>query len=132
MVASPAQQLEALGYQVQRGGGQHRVCVEIPRCAGCRNWVANWIAVLASVTVAAAIAGTLIQSFVFSDVAAPSWLKVYHHGPGNVGTGIGLVIGFVAGLLAMAWERKQSGRKSANTYPPVVSLRRLGWSFTSD
>ena len=63
---------------------------------------------------------------------APSWLRVYHRGIGNVGTGIGLVLGFVAALLGMAWERKRSGRQSANTYPPIVSLRQLGWSFISD
>jgi len=42
------------------------------------------------------------------------------------------VLGFLAALLGMARERKQSGRQSANTYPPVVSLRHLGWSFLSD
>lgn len=92
----------------------------------------GWIAVVAIVTLATAIAGTIIQSFVFPEAAASSWLRIYHHGIGNVGTGIGLVLGFVAALLAMAWERKRSGRQSANTYPPIVSLRELGWSFISD
>jgi hypothetical protein len=32
----------------------------------------------------------------------------------------------------MAWERKQSGRQSANTYPPIANLRHIGWSSTSD
>jgi hypothetical protein len=104
----------------------------MPRCASCRSWVGGWIAVLAIVAVGAGIAGTLIQSFVFPEAAAPSWLEVQHHGIGNVGTGIGLAVGFLAALLGMAWERKRSGRQSANTYPPVVSLRHLGWSFMSD
>lgn len=103
----------------------------MPRCAGCRSWVGNWIAVLAIVTVAAGIAGTIIQSLAFADVAAPSWIKTHHDGLGNVGTGVGLVLGFVATLCAMAWERKRSRRQSANTYPPIVSLRHLGWSFIS-
>ena len=132
MVASSAQRLDALGYQVQRSSGQDKVRIEMPRCAGCRSWVGNWIAVLATVTVAAGIAGTLIQSFIFSDLAAPSGLKVDHQGFGNIGTGIGLVLGFVVVLLAMARERKRSGRQSANSYPPVVSLRQVGWSFASD
>jgi len=108
------------------------VRIEMPRCAGCRSWVGNWVAVLATVTLAAGIAGTFIQSFVFSDIAAPSWLKLGHVGLGNIGSGIGLVAGFVAALSAMAWERRRSGRRSANTYPPVVSLREIGWSSTSD
>lgn len=132
MVASSARCLDALGYQVQRGSGQDKVRIEVPRCAGCRNWVNNWIAVLATVTVAGGIAGTLIQSFVFPDLAAPLGLKVDHHGFGNIGTGIGFALGFVVALLAMAWERKRSGRQSANSYPPVVSLRQIGWSFASD
>jgi len=132
MTALSSRQLDGLGYPVQRGRRQDKVRIEMPRCASCRSWVSGWIAVLAIVTVMAGIAGTLIQSFVFPAAAAPSWLKVHHHGIGNVGTGIGLVFGFIAALLGMAWERKRSGRQSANTYPPVVSLRQLGWSFISD
>ena len=132
MTAASSRHLEGLGYPVQRGRTQDKVRIEMPRCASCRSWVGGWIAVVAIVTVAGGIAGTLVQSFVFPEAAAPSWLKVDHHGIGNVGTGIGLVFGFVAALLRMARERKQSGRQSANTYPPVVSLRHLGWSFLSD
>jgi hypothetical protein len=103
------------------------------RCrAGCTHWVSGWIAALAIVTLTAGLAGTRIQSFLFSEVASPSSLKVDHQGIGNLGTGIGLVIGFVVALLAMAWMRKRSKRQSANSYPPVVSLRQLGWSFLSD
>ena len=132
MKAASSRQLDGLGYPVQRGRRQDKVRIEMPRCASCRSWVSGWIAVLAIVAVVAAIAGTLVQSFVFPAAVAPAWLKVHHHGIGNVGTGIGLVLGFIAALLGMAWERKRSGRQSANTYPPVVSLRQLGWSFLSD
>jgi hypothetical protein len=130
--APSARRLDGLGYPVQRGNGQDRVRIEMPRCAGCRSWGSGWIAVVAVVTVAASIVGTVVQSVFFSEVVPPPWLKVYHQGIGNLGTGIGLVVGFIAALLAMAWERKRSGRQSANTYPPVVSLRKLGWSFISD
>jgi hypothetical protein len=132
MKAASSRQLDGFGYPVKRGRRQDKVRVEMPRCASCRSWVSGWIAVLAIVTVAGGIGGTLIQSFIFPEAAAPSWLKGYHHGIGNVGTGVGLVLGFLAALLGMARERKQSGRQSANTYPPVVSLRHLGWSFLSD
>jgi hypothetical protein len=132
MTALSSRHLDGLGYPVQRGRAQDKVRIEVPRCAGCRSWVIGWIAVLAVVTVVAGIAGTLLQSFGFPTAAAPAWLKVYHHGIGNVGTVIGLVLGFVAVLWGMARERKRSGRQSANTYPPVVSLRQLGWSFISD
>ena len=118
MKAASSRQLDGLGYPVQRGRRQDKVRIEMP--------------VLAIVAVVAAIAGTLIQSFVFPAAAAPSWLKIHHDGIGNVGTGIGLVLGFIAALLGMEWERRRSGRQSANTYPPVVSLRQLGWSFLSD
>jgi amino acid transporter len=130
--ASSAQCLDAMGYPVQRGRGQDKVRIEMPRCASCRSWISGWIAVLAVVTIAAGIAGTIMQSFFFAGVAPPAGLKVYHEGIGNTGTGVGVVLGFVVAILAMAWERKRSGRKSANTYPPVVSLRQLGWSFISD
>ena len=132
MTAASSRHLDGLGYPVQRGRTQDKVRIEMPRCGSCRSWVGVWIAVLAIVTLAAAIAGTIIQSFAFPEVAAPAWLKIYHHGIGNVGTGIGLVLGFVAALSGMAWERKRSGRQSANTYPPIVSLRQLSWSFISD
>jgi len=132
MTAPSSKALDGLGYPVQRARTQDKVRIEMPRCTGCRSWAGNWIAVVAIVTVAAGIAGTIIQSFVFPEVAAPTWLKVYHHGIGNVGTGVGLVLGFMAALWGMARERKRSGRQSANTYPPVVSLRQLGWSFISD
>jgi hypothetical protein len=132
MKAASSRHLDGLCYPVQRGRAQDKVRIEMPRCGDCRSWVSGWIAVLAIVTVVAGIAGTLIQSFVFPEAAAPSWLKVHYHGIGNVGTVIGIVLGFVAALLGMAWERKRSGRQSANTYPPVVSLRQLGWSFISD
>jgi hypothetical protein len=124
--------LDALGYPVQRGRGRDKVRVQVPRCAGCRSWVRDWIATVAVVTVLAAIAGTLIQSFFFADVSPPRGIEAYHEGIGNIGTGIGLVLGFVAAMLAMAWERRRSGRQSVNDYPPVVSLRELGWSFVSD
>lgn len=127
MTAASSRHLDGLGYPVQRGRTQDKVRIEMPRCGSCRSWVGVWIAVLAI-----AIAGTIIQSFAFPEVAAPAWLKIYHHGIGNVGTGIGLVLGFVAALSGMAWERKRSGRQSANTYPPIVSLRQLSWSFISD
>ena len=132
MKAAASRHLDGLGYPVRRGRAQDKVRIEMPRCAGCRSWVSGWIAVLAVVTVVAGIAGTLIQSFGFPTAAAPAWLKVHHHGIVNVGTVIGLVLGFVAVLWGMARERKRSGRQSANTYPPVVSLRQLGWSFISD
>lgn len=131
MFAPSASGLDDLGFPVQRGRGRDKVRVEIPRCADCRGWVTGWIVVVAIMTVAAGIAGTVVQSAFFSDAAPPSWLKVHHEGIGNVGTGIGLVLGFVTALLAMAWKRKRSGRQSASTYPPVVSLRKLGWSFIS-
>jgi amino acid transporter len=130
--AASSRQLDGLGYPVQRGRRLDKVRIEMPRCGSCRSWVSGWIAVLAVVVVMAGIAGTLVQSFVFPAAVAPAWLKVHHHGIGNVGTGIGLILGFIVALLGMAWERKRSGRQSANTYPPVVSLRRLGWSFLSD
>ena len=132
MFAPSARRLDALGYEVWRRRGQDTLHIEMPRCARCRSWVGNWIAVLATVTVAAGIAGTFIQSFVFSDTTAPSWLNAGHLGIGNIGSGLGLVVGFVAALLAMAWERKRSGRQSANTYPPIVNLRHIGWRSTSD
>ena len=130
--AAASRHLDGLGYSVRRGRAQDKVRIEMPRCARCRSWGSGWIAVLAVVTIVAGIAGTLIQSFGFPTAAAPAWLKVHHHGVGNVGTVIGLVLGFVAVLWGMARERKRSGRQSANTYPPVVSLRQLGWSFISD
>jgi hypothetical protein len=132
MFAPSVRRLDALGCEVQRGRGRDTVHIEMPRCARCRSWVGNWVAVLATVTVAGGIAGTFLQSFVFSDIAAPSWLNVGQLGLGNIGSGIGLVVGFVAALSGMAWERKRSGRQSANTYPPVVNLRHIGWSSTSD
>jgi hypothetical protein len=131
MSARSSRNLDALGYSVQRNGTQDKVRIEVPRCGACRSWVGGWVAVLATVAVAAGIAGTIIEGFAFPDVAAPSWLKVHHQGIGNVGTVIGFVLGFTVALLGMAWERKRSGRQSANNYPPVVSLRKLGWSFTS-
>ena len=100
----------------------------MPRCAGCRGWVIGWIAVAAIVAVAAGIAGAFVQSVFFSSAASPSWLKIHHEGIGNIGTGVGILPGFVAALLAMASERKRSERQSANTYLPVVSLRKLGWA----
>lgn len=132
MFAPSAFCLDGLGYPVQRGRGRDQVRVEVPRCAGCGSWVTGWTVVVAVVMVAAGITGTFVQSAFFADVPPPSWIKVYHEGIGNTGTGIGLVLGFVAALLAMAWDRKQSGRQSANAYPPIVSLRKLGWSFISD
>jgi hypothetical protein len=132
MFAPSVHSLDGLGYPVQRGKGRDKVRIEMPRCANCRSWTTGWIAVVAIVTLAAAIAGTFIQSAFFADAAAPPWLNVYHEGVGNLGTGIGLLLGFVVALLAMAWERKRFGWRSANTYPPVVSLRKLGWNFISD
>jgi len=124
--------LDGLGYQVQRGKRRDRVRIEMPRCARCRNWASDWIVLLIVATATAAMVGTLVQSLAYPNVMPPSWIKVYHHGVGNTGTGIGLVFGFVAALLGMTWARKRSGRRSANTYPPVVSLRDLGWSFLSE
>jgi hypothetical protein len=45
---------------------------------------------LAIAAVAAGIAGAVVQSFVFPDAAAPSWLRIDHHGIGNIGTVVGL------------------------------------------
>jgi len=132
MVAPSVRSLDGLGYPVQRGRGRDKVRIEMPRCANCRSWTTGWMAVVAIVALAAAIAGTFVRSLLFADAATPPWLKVYQVGFGNLGTGIGLVLGFVVALLAMAWERKRFGWRSANTYPPVVSLRELGWSFVSD
>jgi hypothetical protein len=132
MFASSSSCLDSLGYPVRRRCGRDEVRIEMPRCASCRSWTTGWIAAAFVVTAAASIAGTLVQSVFFFDVSPPPWIKVFHEGIGNMGTGIGLVLGFVAALLAMARERKRSGRQSANTYPPIVSLRKLGWSFISD
>jgi hypothetical protein len=51
----------------------------------------------------------LIQTFVFPDIAAPSWLEVDHYGLGKLGTGTGLVFGLAAELLAMVREREAIG-----------------------
>ena len=114
--AASSRHLDGLGYPVQRGRTQDKVRIEMPRCGSCRSWVGVWIAVLAIVTLAAAIAGTIIQSFAFPEVAAPAWLKIYHHGIGNVGTGIGLVLGFVAAL----WERHGNANGRAGNRPTPI------------
>jgi hypothetical protein len=46
--------------------------------------------------------------------------------------GIGVVVGFVVGIAGMALHRRLSGCRSVGTYPPVVQLRREGWSYPTD
>jgi hypothetical protein len=133
--APASSHLDGLGFSVDRGKQLDKVRVDMPRCARCRSWVNDWIVLLFVAIVGGAIAGAAVQSFILPHVEPPAWLKVGHYrrdGIGNSGAAIGLVLGCVGAILGMAWDRVRSKRRSANTYPPIVSLRQLGWSFVSD
>jgi hypothetical protein len=117
--------LDALGYPVQRGSQLDRVFLEMPRCRSCRDWTTDWVSALAAAAIAGGIAGAIAQAF-----ASPTLLS--RVGFGNGGAAIGFIVGFVCTLVAMAWARKLTGRRSANSYPPVVSLHQLGWRLLSD
>jgi hypothetical protein len=77
--------------------------------------------------VVGAITGTILQSVVWPEVQAPSWLRVSHEGIGNSGTGLGVLAGFMVAVLVIAWHRKRSGFKALNQYPPVKRLKEYGW-----
>ena len=117
--------LDGLGYPVQPGSQLDRVFLEMPRCHSCRDWTSDWIAALVAATIAGGITGAIAQAF-----ASPSLLG--RVGFGNGGAAFSFMFGFLCALVAMAWARKLSGRRSTNTYPPVVSLQRLGWRLLSD
>jgi hypothetical protein len=109
--------LDALGYAVLRGSQLDRVFLEMPRCQSCRDRTSDWMAALVAAT-AGGVTGVIAQTF-----ASPSLLGRVSFG--NGGAAIGFMFGFLCTLVAMAWARKLSGRRSANTYPPVESLQRL-------
>jgi len=44
---------------------------------------------------------------------------------------IGAVLGCALAIVAIAWRRRRSGRRSLGAYPPVVELRKAGWSYAS-
>src|SRR6516164_4678967 len=95
----------------------------LPSLSRLDQW--DWIAALVTATIAGGITGAIAQAF-----ASPSLLG--RVGFGNGGAAIGFILGFLCTLVAMALARKLSGRRSVNSYPPVVSLQQLGWRLLSD
>lgn len=132
LVAPSRRVLDARGYPATRGRRLDKVRVRVPRCASCQAQSRLGIAIVLGGSAVGAIVATILQAAVWPDVAAPSWLRVSHEGIGNTGTGIGAVLGFVAGLLAAFLLRRRAGLRSLTSYPPIRMLRREGWQYPSD
>jgi hypothetical protein len=119
--------LDPLGFPVERKANLDKVTVAVPRCRLCRE--RNWFSViiLLGCAILGAIIVTLLRNMFWPNVAPPRWLHVAHQGIGDLSTGIGLVGGFVIGLLAIVLQARASGLRSLGSYPPLSALRQLGW-----
>ena len=98
------------GYPVRRGRSTDSVRVSIPRCASCQGR-----RILQSpIAIGGVVVGLLIGASVLP-------LKGF-------GLGLGGMLGaLTAGLSISAYERRQ-GRRLVSDYPPLVGLRKIGWT----
>ena len=114
---------------MKRGEWQDEVRIRVPRCSECR--VRSRVAV--AMTFVSAIVGAIVTPFVWSrfwpDVDALSGLHTGGSGLRGAAPGIGLVLGFVVGLLGMALQGRILGLQPLTTYPYVIRLRQQGWHF---
>jgi hypothetical protein len=126
LVAWPRLGLPALGHPVKRGDQQDEVTVHVPRCTRCRVRSRIGIAIMLAVMAISAILGAMVNAIFWpTKTPQPSGADSV----GNLGAGLGLVLGFVAAALTIAAERRAAGRRPVTTYPPVLILRETGWHY---
>jgi hypothetical protein len=133
LVARAGSDFDALGYPVTPGRNVDTVLVRVPRCAACRGRGQDSIVILFACMIAGAIIAPILQSLFWPNVGPPSWMHIliHRHAPVSVVSGIGLVIGALVAIAAVAWRRRSLGLRSLNSYPPVLALKRAGWHFPS-
>ena len=110
LYARTRQCLDPMGYPMTRGARTDRLRVPVPRCAMCkkRKYVQGFLVFAAAVTTALFLAGRILPD-----------------------RGFGLAIGWVGGavfgaVVVLAYERRQ-GRRTTDSFPPLVRLKRAGW-----
>jgi hypothetical protein len=120
LFANSRRKLDPLGFSVKHGKRWDKVIVPVPRCRGCRSW--TWLswAVVGGSGVAGVILLPILQARLWPQFGAPGWL---------IAVDIGAA--FWVSTLGVALHRRLSGRRSVNSYPPIVTLRRQGWKDPS-
>ncbi|MGO9390722.1 hypothetical protein [Rhodoblastus sp.] len=117
LVARPGRELETMGYPVTRRISQDTIRIPVPRCAACKAWNRLSYALLLLGLMAGAPAGAIAR-LIWPNLTDGS-------------AAIGAVLGCALAIVAIAWRRRRSGRRSLGAYPPVVELRKVGWSYPS-
>jgi hypothetical protein len=133
LVAYSSQHLDGLGYPVTPGRAQDTVLVRVPRCVACRGRGQDSIVILFAGMILGAIIAPILHLLLFANLEPPSWLHVltHRHAPVGAVSAIGLVVGAVVAISAVALRRRRLGLRSLNSYPPVLALRQAGWHFPS-
>lgn len=129
LVANPGWRLDPLGYRVNHGKDWDEVRVRVPRCRACRSRTQLSLLIVFGSSLASAIAWPALQSRLWPQLEAPTWIYESHEGGGTLMTAAGLLLGFVLSMLGIALHRRLSGRRSVASYPPVISLRQEGWHY---
>jgi hypothetical protein len=128
LVGRARRELNPLGFAVKRGKLWDGVTVPVPRCRDCRSrtWF-SWAIILAS-ALAGAIVLPILSARLWPQATALNGLPADHEVGLNVMIFLGVGVGFGAAALGVASHRRLAGRRSVNSYPPIVRLRRHeGW-----
>jgi hypothetical protein len=129
-VANTKRACNAPGFPVKTRGRQDEVRVPVPRCRTCRaRGRASVITVFLATALGAAVMPAMWSHF-GPRGGPPLWL--FGEASGHVMVGVGLIVGFVVGLLGVAVRRRLLGLRTLNTYPPIVALRGRGWQWLRD
>ena len=121
LVARSSRGLDPLGHPVDRSAGRDKLTILVPRCANCRSrsWLSIAIVILG--LIAGEIAYPILRRMFLPWLDTPDWSEASF--------GWGGLVGSVVALLGVAIHRVRTGRRSLNSYPSVVALRKVGWSY---
>lgn len=131
LFAASGRHLDARGCDVTRSDFEDRVRVIVPRCRACRTRGRRGIATVFGGAAVGGVTGAVLPSVLWSGRDIPAWLLTRGSGALTTATGIGMLTGFLVGLVWVGMQHRKSGLRRLDKYPAVRMLMREGWHYST-